>query len=188
MKSCSSSCYPQSPLKRDLLSKVSVSVVAGIALSICLVGPAAAQDAADTASNSTGSNSTGAADSKGTAAATEEAADPIKTGVIANSGSFPTNGAIDVETSGAAPGDEQSTITASINSTDRTTCVATLNNASEKNSYSVRARIIGRNESGAKVLTKSFTAMLKPKGSASRSVSCRPEYRMQVELVSADKR
>lgn len=114
--------------------------------------------------------------------------EPIATGVIANSGSVPTGSAVDVNTQGATPGDEASVIQGSVSQASRGKCSATVTNGSEENTYSVRYRVVGTDERGNSALKKSFSAVLKPSQSQTREVSCKPEYRMQIVLLSATKR
>lgn len=112
----------------------------------------------------------------------------VQTGVIANTGTTGVSGAIDVQTSGASPGDEKSAITGSVSSVSRTQCVATVSNASKNSTYAVRFEVLGRNQRGANTFSKSFSATLRPEGSVSKEFRCNPDDNLSVELKSATKR
>ena len=126
-----------------------------------------------------------ASDSSAAASKKEEKKEVVKTGVIASSSTVPDRGAVDVETSGSSPGDDTSVVTGSISRTGRTECTAKIINNGEK-SYSVSFAVEGTNKRGAKVLSRYFSATVKPKGSVEKVVSSCPEdLNVGVNLKSA---
>ncbi len=130
----------------------------------------------------------GEATEKKEAAAKEESTDVIRTGTIASSGEYASGNAVDVDTQGSAPGDEPSTIQGSVSQIGRGKCRASITNSSEENTYSVRFRVIGTNERGAVAIKKTFSATLKPSQTQNRKLACKDNLRMQVVLLSANKR
>lgn len=115
----------------------------------------------------------------------EEKPEVIKTGVIASSTKTGAFAAVDVETSGAAPGDEQSVIAASIIRKNRDECVARLINNGGK-SYSVSFNVEGVNARGAKTLNKSYSATIAPKATIERQIGrCDEDLNLAVNLRSA---
>lgn len=111
----------------------------------------------------------------------------VKVGTIANSGTSVASGAVDVQTSGASPGDTPSPITGSISVQDRRRCLASVQNNSKENTYSVRFKVQGSNERGTRTVNKSFTARLAPGASTSRTFTCNADDQMSVVLSSATK-
>ncbi len=118
----------------------------------------------------------------------KENTDVIRTGVIANSGEYASGNAVNVDTQGAAPGDESSTIQGSVSQVGRGMCKATVTNSSEENTYHVRFRVVGTSENGVAAVKKTFSATLKPSETENRELKCKDNYRMQVVLLSARKR
>ena len=113
----------------------------------------------------------------------------VKTGVIASAGNYAHGDqTISSDSSGAAPGDVASVITASVNNVGRGECKVTINNTSEENGYSVSYRVTERNARGSKVGGKGFSASLSAKESKSNTFRCRDDSVLQVELRSARKR
>lgn len=126
------------------------------------------------------------------AAATEKPAEVVKepeekvhTGTIASSGRFGTTGGVDVDSSGASPGDEVSVVSASIVRKSKNECVAKLNNNGKK-TYSVSFTVIGEDRRGNKVISRTFSGSVAPKGTLERQVnSCREDLNLSVQLNSA---
>ncbi|MFN8391530.1 MAG: hypothetical protein U0136_14675 [Bdellovibrionota bacterium] len=109
----------------------------------------------------------------------------IKPGVIASSTKTKDFAAIDVDTSGAAPGDEANPITASISHVKDDNCVAKVINNGEA-SYSVSFQVVGTDPRGSKPVNQTFSATIKPKGSVERTVSrCSGNLNLAVVLKSA---
>ncbi len=79
--------------------------------------------------------------SKAKPEATPEKVETIKTGVIASSTKTKAFAAIDVETSGSAPGDETSVIAGSVSHVKRDECVAKVINNGDK-TYSVSFNVV----------------------------------------------
>ena len=127
---------------------------------------------------------------KEAAAKDDSEQETVKIGVIASQRSIGGGGAsaIDVETAGAAPGDELSVIMGSVAPSGNGKCLATVTNSSEENSYSVRFAVEGYNERGNRTLHRNFSAMIRPKSTIERTVSCRDNLNLQVKLKSARKR
>ena len=115
----------------------------------------------------------------------EEPKETVKTGVIATNTRTKDFAAINVETSGAAPGDDVSVVSGSVLRPKREECIAKVINNGNK-TYSVSFSLIGTNKSGRKALERSFSATLKPKESVERLVtSCDDELNVSVVLKSA---
>ena len=113
----------------------------------------------------------------------------IRTGVIANTGSFGLGPqSITTDTSGASPGDEASVIQANVSRLGGEKCNVTVSNASKENTYSVGYRVIARNNRGSKVSSKYFSGRLRAGEKQMREVNCDRDHRMSVELVKANKR
>lgn len=144
-----------------------------------LCSPVAAQEATGTPTESSGEK---------VEAKEKENTDVIRTGVIANSGEYASGNAVNVDTQGAAPGDESSTIQGSVSQVGRGLCKATVTNSSEENTYHVRFRVVGTSENGVAAVKKTFSATLKPSETENRELKCKDNYRMQVVLLSARKR
>lgn len=137
------------------------------------------------AATASGENTAPAKSSSDAASKKEEKKELVKTGVIASSSTIPDRGAVDVETSGSSPGDETSVVTGSISRTGRTECTAKIINNGEK-SYSVSFAVEGTNKRGAKVLSRYFSATVKPKGTVEKVVTgCAEDLNMGVNLKSA---
>ncbi len=117
----------------------------------------------------------------------EKEVEKVKTGTIANTGTFVSSGAVDVQTAGASPGDAKSPITGSITPEGRRRCLATVKNSSKENAYSVRFKVQAKNDRGTKTVNKSFSARLSPGASTSRTFTCDPDDSMSVILSSATK-
>ncbi len=119
------------------------------------------------------------------ASATPEKKEVVKTGVIASNTRTGAFAAIDVVTSGAAPGDEASVISASISRTKRGQCVARVINNGTK-TYAVSFAIVGTNKQGAKALNHPYSATVKPKETIERlETRCDDELNLAVLLKSA---
>ena len=119
--------------------------------------------------------------------AKEEEPEPVaKSGeIIASSGSTGRFAAIGVGTIGAAPGDDQSVIGASVSRGKGDSCVAKIINSGKK-SYSVSFAVVGKTQSGGNAFRRSFSATVKPGGSVERSVSgCSEDVNVGVVLNSA---
>jgi len=115
----------------------------------------------------------------------EEKPETIKTGVIASSTKTGSFAAIDVETSGAAPGDEASVISASVLRPKRDVCIAKVMNNGTK-PYSVNFAVEGVNQRGAKTLNTSYSATIPPKGSIERQIPrCDSDLNIGINLRSA---
>jgi hypothetical protein len=115
----------------------------------------------------------------------EKEKENVVTGIIASTVGPGQSGAVAVETTGSSPGDEQNTITGSVSNTGGRNCSVYVMNSSEKNSYRVRFAAIGENERGSRVMRKSFSATIEPKGQVTREFSCKPDLTMKLELTSA---
>lgn len=109
----------------------------------------------------------------------------VKTGVIATNTRTKDFAAIDVQTSGAAPGDDVSVISGSVLRPKRGQCVGKVINNGNK-TYSVGFSVVGVNNEGRKEMERFFSATLKPKASAERLVtSCDDGLNVSVVLKSA---
>lgn len=115
----------------------------------------------------------------------KEKEEVVKTGVIASSTKTGSFAAIDVETSGASPGDEASVISASIVRGRDNECVARVTNGGAK-TYSVSFAVVGTTQSGSKPLNNTYSATLKPKAVVERTVNrCAADLNLAVVLKSA---
>jgi len=115
----------------------------------------------------------------------EEVKETVKTGVIATNTRTKDFAAVNVETSGAAPGDDVSVISGSVLREKRGQCVGKVINNGNK-TYSVGFAVIGVNKDGRKEMERSFSATLKPKASAERLVTtCDDDLNVSIVLKSA---
>ena len=115
-----------------------------------------------------------------------EVVEKVQIGTIASSGSFGQSHTTNVQTDGAAPGDEANVISGGVSRSGRDQCTATMTNTSQTNTYSVSFKVVGRNEGGSKTVEKSYSATLKPKQRITRDLRC-GDANMEVVLQSAKK-
>ena len=108
----------------------------------------------------------------------------IRTGTIANYGSYRQRAAINSASNSVPSEDLPNPISGSITRNRGGKCDATLTNRSEKYSYSVGFRVIGASKAGSEMFRRSFSARLSPGGSTTRTVACKKGYNMSIEIVS----
>ena len=109
---------------------------------------------------------------------------PVKLGVIASNGSGAGNFSMEGDTGGAAPGDESSPISGSVNRKG-SGCVAVIKNGGNSN-YSVNFHVISKDKRGNKK-KKFFSASVASGKSAERSFSCSSEDNFELSIIKATK-
>lgn len=114
----------------------------------------------------------------------EEKIPDLQPGVVASYGRTAQNTAIDVETSGAAPGDEASPVVGGIKRLGGDDCEVFLKNNSKKAGYSVSFAVEAFDRDGSRQSRRTYSASLSPSGSTSRSVRCPEGQSMQVVISS----
>lgn len=110
----------------------------------------------------------------------------LEPGVIASFGEYQGEATVDVNTSLEVLGDEASPIQASVQRLGGDRCKAILANASKKDSWSVRYRIIGT-RGGRRVVSKSFSGRFRPGEEKTHELRCDKDVNMAVEIRGGKK-
>jgi len=149
-----------------------------------------AEDGVDANENTEKSDPTEAAEPKAEAEVEKKEKKDSKyvfqKGVIASFGDYSGSAAVNATTSDKVSGEKLSPISGSVHRKGDY-CIAVVSNISKDSSYSVSFKVVGTDKRGQNVLSRSYSASLKPGGSTEKEVSCDKEWSMQVVLTSGRK-
>lgn len=115
----------------------------------------------------------------------EEVKESARSGIIASQGHVKDFAAIDVDTTGSAPGDSVNVISGSVKRDPKGNCIVTVTNNGQKD-YSLSFSLLGIDpKTGRKSMDKFYSATLKSKESTERRVSsCSDKLNLAVKINS----
>ncbi len=105
-------------------------------------------------------------------------------GTIASMGQLRESRDIAVRSGGAAPGDKESPITASVGHASERECQVTVQNTSKDAAYSLTFEVIGSDKNGKLTSQRSFSARVAAGANVTRMVPCGKEENIEVFLKS----
>lgn len=105
-------------------------------------------------------------------------------GIIASFGQMKGSVAVKTSSTGVEGEKAKSPISARINRGENGECLISVRNTSSDKSYSVRIKVVSKDNEGSSLGSKSFSSKLKPSASVEKKVKCSKDGGVQVSLKS----
>lgn len=111
----------------------------------------------------------------------------LKTGVIASYGKFAGGKSLDALSDSPEMGDDVSPIASNIKRINSNTCIVTIHNNSEKDSYKIAYDVQGLDGKSKVKFQRYYSATLAPGKTTENRVTCHKSLNMQIVLKSGNK-